>query len=124
MKIFRQPWRINLTLVFLSGSLSVLLIGCSLHRPQTTLIEGGVKFVLQAPRARRVAVVGDFNHWDAGKDILEGPDEQGVWSKVILLPKGRYEYLFLIDQKAWAPDPSALSSDDGLGGTNSVILVQ
>jgi 1,4-alpha-glucan branching enzyme len=124
MKIFRQPGRINLAPILLSCSLSVLLIGCSLHRPQTTLIEGGVKFVLHAPRARKVAVVGDFNHWDAGKDILEGPDEQGVWSKVILLPKGRYEYLFLIDQKEWVSDPSALSSDDGLGGTNSVILFQ
>lgn len=124
MKIFRQPWRVNPALILLSGSLSILLFGCSLHRPQTTLIEGGVKFVLQAPRARRVAIVGDFNHWDAGKDILEGPDDQGVWSKVVLLPKGRYEYLFLIDQKAWVPDPAAFASDDGLGGTNSVILVQ
>ncbi len=124
MKMFRRRWKINPALIFLSGSLSVLLIGCSLHRPQTSLTEGGIKFVLQAPRARRVAVVGDFNHWNAGKDFLEGPDEQGVWSKAILLPKGRYEYLFLIDQKTWLPDPAALASDDGLGGTNSVILVQ
>ncbi len=123
MKILQKPWKIKSALIFL-GSLSVLLIGCSVHRPQTSLIEGGVKFALQAPRARRIAVVGDFNHWDAGKDILEGPDEQGVWSKVILLPAGRYEYLFLIDEKTWVPDPAALFSDDGLGGTNSVILVQ
>ncbi len=124
MKIYWQIWRINAALIFLSGFLAVLFIGCSLHRSQTSLIEGGVKFALQAPHARRVAVVGDFNHWAADKDILEGPDEQGVWSKVILLPEGRYEYLFLIDQKAWIPDPAVLSSDDGLGGTNSVILVQ
>ncbi len=124
MTIFRQPWRINPALIFLSGALLVLLIGCSLHRPQTSLIEGGVKFTLQAPQASRVAVVGDFNHWDASKDILEGPDKQGVWSKVIYLPEGRYEYLFLIDRKAWVLDPATLFSDDGLGGSNSVILVQ
>lgn len=124
MRIFQQPRKINPVLMFLSVSLSVLFIGCSLPHPQTSLIKGGVKFALQAPHAGRVAVVGDFNRWDAGKDILEGPDEQGVWSKVILLPEGRYEYLFLVDKKKWVPDPAALTSDDGLGGTNSVILVQ
>ncbi len=124
MKILQEPWKIKSALIFLLGSLSVLLIGCSLPRPQTSLIAGGAKFVLHAPYARRVAVIGDFNHWDANNDILEGPDEQGVWSKVILLPAGRYEYLFLIDEKTWAPDPSTLFSDDGLGGTNSVIFVQ
>jgi 1,4-alpha-glucan branching enzyme len=124
MRIFRQPWRIGPALIILSGSISVLLIGCSLHLPRTSLITGGAKFALHVPRAGRVAVVGDFNHWDAGKDILEGPDEQGAWSKVIPLSEGRYEYLFLIDEKTWVPDPAALFSDDGLGGENSVILVQ
>ncbi len=124
MKTFQQPSKINPALIFLLGSLSILVIGCSLPRPQTSLIAGGAKFVVHAPQARRVAVVGDFNHWDAGTDILEGPDEQGAWSKVILLPTGRYEYLFLIDEKTWVPDPAALFTNDGLGGTNSVILVQ
>jgi 1,4-alpha-glucan branching enzyme len=110
--------------IFLLLFLPYLLIGCSLlPRPQTSLIEGGVRFALKAPHARRVAVVGDFNRWDEGTDIFEGPDEQGVWSKTVLLPKGRYEYLFLIDGKTWLPDPAALSSDDGLGGANSVIFV-
>lgn len=42
----------------------------------------------------------------------------------MLLLEGRHEYLFLIDQKEWVPDPAALFSDDGLGGTNSVVFAQ
>lgn len=124
INIFRRHRRINPGLILLLfGFLSYLLTGCSLPRPQTSLTEGGVRFELRAPRARRVAVVGDFNNWNTDKDVLDGPDAHGVWKKTIHLPEGRYEYLFLVDGKTWLPDPAALSSEDGLGGANSVIYV-
>ena len=123
--IFWRQRRINsgLILLLLSGLLSYLAIGCSLPRPQTSLTEGGVRFALRVPHARRVAVVGDFNNWDTDEDILDGPDAHGVWKKTIHLPEGRYEYLFLVDGKTWLPDPAALSLEDGLGRANSVIYV-
>jgi 1,4-alpha-glucan branching enzyme len=68
--------------------------------------------------------VGDFNRWNPEKDLLSGPDGNGYWTRTISLPAGRYEYLFLMNDAMWLPDPAVLSVDDGLGGTNSVIVVE
>lgn len=120
--IFMPCRRITALLVSLTF-VTALVAGCSLARLETAPADGGVRFVLQAPRAKKVAVVADFNHWDRGGDLLAGPDGNGYWSKTISLPEGRYEYLFLVDGKEWVADPAALSADDGLGGRNSVIFV-
>jgi 1,4-alpha-glucan branching enzyme len=101
----------------------LFLVCCSFPRPGTELTEAGVRFCLQAPNAQKVTVVGDFNQWDARRDRLTGPDEKGCWSRTMLLTEGRHEYLFLVDEKSWVPDPSVPSTDDGLGGRNSVIFV-
>lgn len=102
---------------------AALIAGCSLARPETALTDKGVRFLLHAPQAKKIAIAGDFNHWDRSKNLLVGPDEQGDWSKTISLPEGRYEYLFLIDGKEWVADPATPDVDDGLGGRNSVIFV-
>jgi 1,4-alpha-glucan branching enzyme len=104
-------------------SLAFLLIGCSMPRPETAMTESGVRFVLEAPLATKVAVVGDFNRWDPEKDLLAGPDQNGYWTRTIPMNAGRYEYLFLMNGTIWVPDPAAFSVDDGLGAANSVILV-
>jgi 1,4-alpha-glucan branching enzyme len=101
----------------------LLLISCSIPRPRTELTKNGVRFALPAPQARSVAVAGDFNHWDREKNRLTGPDEKGFWTATISLPRGRYEYLFLIDGTTWVSDPAAPSLPDGMGGINSVVFV-
>ena len=40
---------------------------------------GGVRFAVWAPNASRVAVVGDFNGWDAERHPLRLHPEAGVW---------------------------------------------
>jgi 1,4-alpha-glucan branching enzyme len=42
------------------------------------LLEGGVRFAVWAPNARRASVVGDFNQWDGRKHPLR-PRDGGVW---------------------------------------------
>ncbi|MDD5335682.1 MAG: 1,4-alpha-glucan branching protein GlgB [Rhodoferax sp.] len=39
----------------------------------------GVRFALWAPNARRVSVVGDFNHWDARRHPMRLRHGAGVW---------------------------------------------
>ena len=72
--------------------------------------------------AKAVAVVGNFNDWDATKGELTVTSD-GVWSGNIMLAPGRYEYQLVVDGK-WMPDPSALhSAKSEFGGTNSVVIV-
>ncbi len=81
-----------------------------------------VHFVLRAPKARHVSVVGDFNGWDPGAHQLERAGE--VWRTVISLPRGRYEYQFVVDGDVWMVDPAAPGTvDDGFGGRNGVLEV-
>jgi hypothetical protein len=85
----------------------------------------GVKFVLVAPQAVRVSLVGDFNGWDPAATPMERTPTGGTWSVVVPLRTGRHEYAFVVDGKQWLPDPSApLAPVDGLGAPNSVVLVR
>ncbi len=40
---------------------------------------GGVNFAVWAPNCYKVAVVGDFNRWDARTHIMENNNESGIW---------------------------------------------
>ncbi len=80
---------------------------------------------LQNAEAKTVSIVGDFNDWQVGKDILSDPDGDGIWVGEITLKPGKYQYVFVIDGKKWIPDPRAKEvSRDGFGGVNSVIEVK
>ncbi len=41
--------------------------------------EGGVRFAVWAPSARRISVVGDWNGWAEGADPLNPQGSSGVW---------------------------------------------
>ncbi|MDQ3998350.1 MAG: isoamylase early set domain-containing protein [Gemmatimonadota bacterium] len=88
-------------------------------------VRDGVKFVLVAPQAARVSLVGDFNRWDPAATPMERTPTGGTWSVVVPLSAGRHEYAFVVDGKQWLPDPSApLAPVDGFGAPNSVVLVR
>ena len=54
----------------------------------------GVNFAVWAPNCYKVAVVGDFNRWDARAHIMENNSESGIWE--IFIPDmkegERYKY--------------------------------
>ena len=81
-----------------------------------------IKFVLVAPQAARVAVVGDFNGWDiSATPAKRQPD--GTWTTFVSLPPGRHVYSFVVDDQ-FIRDPDApRAPDDGFGQNNSVIVV-
>ena len=44
--------------------------------------DAGVRFSVWAPNARALSVVGDWNSWAEGVDVLEPQDSSGVWAGV------------------------------------------
>jgi hypothetical protein len=81
-----------------------------------------IKFVLIAPQAARVAVVGDFNGWDlAATPATRQPD--GTWSTFVSLPPGRHVYSFVVDDQFISDPDAPRAPDDGFGQNNSVIVV-
>jgi len=83
-----------------------------------------VKFVLIAPQAKRVTLVGDFNGWNQNANAaVRGAD--GSWTTFVPLTPGRHVYSFVIDGKHFVTDPAApIAPDDGFGQQNSVVLVK
>jgi 1,4-alpha-glucan branching enzyme len=83
-----------------------------------------VQFVVLAPSANAVSLVGDFNDWDEGATPMAPMESDGLWSVTVPLAPGRYRYSFLVDGVTWVPDPAApRSMDDDYGRPNSVVTV-
>jgi hypothetical protein len=86
-----------------------------------------IRFVLVAPHAATVSVVGDFNDWDAKATPMTRTPTGGRWSVDVPLRAGRHVYAFVVNGAngiQWVADPAApLAPEDGLGAPNSVVLV-
>ena len=109
------------------GRLSVTAPGM-LPAPTSIAAHGSavreVEFVLAAPGASEVVLVGDFNGWKPGATPLQATQRDGIWSVTVPLVPGRHEYAFLIDGKQWLPDPRAPRAPGADFGTpNSVLTV-
>jgi hypothetical protein len=89
--------------------------------------ESGLRYVRLAyvptsPLVKKVTVVGSFNNWDPEATPLRRED--GVWSTILVLAPGSYEYLFFENGARWVTDPLAVQTrDDGFGGSNAVLDV-
>lgn len=82
-----------------------------------------VQFVVDAPAAETVHLVGDFTEWQPTVE-LEDADGDGVWSGRVPLLPGVHEYMFVIDGADWVTDPNATSyQDDGFGQQNAIVAV-
>ncbi len=83
-----------------------------------------LQFVLVAPQAASVALVGDFNDWDPARSPMQTAHGGGVWATVVRLAPGRYRYAFLVNGVEWRADPSApAAKDDEFGTPSSVVTV-
>jgi hypothetical protein len=89
--------------------------------------ESGQRYVRLAyvptnPSVEKVTVVGSFNNWDPEATPLRRQD--GVWSTILVLAPGNYEYMFFENGARWVTDPLAVQTrDDGFGGSNAVLEV-
>jgi len=80
-----------------------------------------ILFVVPALDAKNVAVVGDFNGWEATP--LSDDNHDGIWTATIPLSPGRYEYAFIIDGRWWGQDPLADEYVSSFGQYSSVRYV-
>ena len=81
------------------------------------------QFVLVAPNAASVALVGDFNDWDPARSPMRA-SRAGIWAAVVPLAPGRYHYAFLVNGVEWRRDPTAPAAlDDDFGSPSSVVTV-
>jgi hypothetical protein len=85
-----------------------------------------VQFVLVAPDAKKVSVVGDFNGWDASHASFQAQHRGGgVWSVTASVPVGHHRYSFVVDDSLWVADPTAPRVvDNDYGMANSAIVVE
>lgn len=81
------------------------------------------QFVLVAPEASSVVLVGDFNDWNLAATPLVRADGDGVWHVTVPLAPGRYRYTFVVDGEVWRNDPEAPAAEDEFGRPNSVVTV-
>lgn len=83
---------------------------------------GNVTFTFAAPNAQAVFVAGEFNQWNATATPLQ-KGASGMWTVALNLKPGKYQYKFIVDGN-WQTDPAGAElADDGLGGKNSVKVV-
>jgi chromosome partitioning protein len=85
-------------------------------------VPDGVRFWIEAPHAQDVRVTGAFSDWSyEGIALQRGED--GVWSAVVAIPPGSYEYRFILDG-VWVKDPNNIESvTNEFGQENSVVVV-
>jgi hypothetical protein len=79
-----------------------------------------VLFVMPAPNAGSVAVLGTFNNW-VPTPLTKNKD--GIWTASLTLSPGRYEYAFVIDGRWLGQDPLADEYVHSFGEYNSVRYV-
>ena len=95
------------------------------HSPVIALGHEPVQFVLVAPTAKSVAVVGDFNDWGLNDTALVATNHEGVWSVTAPVPTGVHRYAYVVNGKDWVADPSApRSAGDDFGMPSSVLVVE
>lgn len=84
-----------------------------------------VQLVFDAPDARSVSVVGDFNDWQPTATPMRRLEAGQPWSALVLIPPGRHAYALLVDGTRWVADPRApRARDDDFGKPQSVLFVQ
>jgi 1,4-alpha-glucan branching enzyme len=79
-----------------------------------------IQFSFNAGEAKQVSLVGEFNNWNPDADPMQ-KDENGTWTKKIMLPPGDIEYKFWVDGQ-WIQDPENLRVCPNCFGTRNNIV--
>jgi chromosome partitioning protein len=81
----------------------------------------GLRFRLLAPEANEVRVAGDFNNWQPDEAAHLDFDGHGIWSAVLPLKPGTYQYRFIVDGR-WMEDPHNPQTVDTVYGVKNSLV--
>jgi hypothetical protein len=91
--------------------------------PVTSTGARPIVFELDAPGARSVQVLGDFNRWSRESSSMQRGSD-GRWRVTTMLPPGRYVYAYLVDGQRFQRDPMRDAVEDrDFGVTGSELVV-
>ena len=107
-----------------AGQQSPVVEGAASHS-LTELREVMVRF--SDSQAGDVRIAGDCNGWvpDKGvRSVIEAENGSRVWTKILHLPPGTYQYRYVVDGE-WREDPvNASTAPSATGRVNSVLVVR
>lgn len=85
-----------------------------------------IRFQLHLPHeVRSVSICGSFNNWKRNEVLLKPVSNNGWFVQFPLLPAGRYEYKFFINNEFWQEDFSnPWRVVDRFGGWNSIFTIE
>lgn len=90
---------------------------------KTTSPAKRVTFQVTANPKSEVFLAGTFNNWNPRRHQMKDTRDTGKYSITLMLPKGEYEYKFVINNN-WVVDPECQNwVRNSLGTLNSVVKV-
>jgi hypothetical protein len=94
-------------------------------RPLGAAGAGGtaVRFVIVAPMASRVSVVGNFNGWNPTAAPMERVEGGDAWVRDVVLESGRHVYAFVVDGALHVDPAAPRAAEDDFGIPSSAIVV-
>ena len=96
--------KLGRSVTFLLATATALVLGTAPALSGVRAVEDGVEFTYEDPYAASVSLAGDFNNWSMDSTPLKRDDE-GVWSVIVDLEPGDYEYKFVVNGSEWIADP-------------------
>jgi hypothetical protein len=98
--------------------------------PPTPIVTAGtpepvtVRFLLVAPSAHRVSVVGDFNGWDpAATPMRRSASADDRWIVELPVQPGRHVYAFYVDGDVLSDPTAPQAHEEDFGVPQSLLLV-
>ena len=126
---FRRPREISvsplggLALAAVLAGVALWLVGRHPSAGSPSDTSNTIQFVVVAPGAGSVSLVGDFNNWDGTVTPMHATRSGTLWSVTVPLSPGRYRYAFLVNGSRWLADPAAPRAPDDFDAPSSVVTV-
>ncbi|MBU0571627.1 MAG: AAA family ATPase [Candidatus Omnitrophica bacterium] len=107
-----------------NGAIDFYNLTCELINIDRECLDTIVReFVLRAPKADQVYVLGDFNGWKKTETNRLMQYDDGKWSIHLNLKKGKYRYKYMVDGQ-WMHDPDNVEVEANIfGSIDSIISI-